>query len=235
MHQDGARSLRRGGRKLLKSTHTPRTSQSDLLTLSASPQSIENATQKHFIADPFSQIVRFTIASKSLSLPMTLIPDPYHHTLAHVIDWHSLALARFIIAFIVFSQHLSGDRRVDADAALEREARGDLRALLVLEEADHRLAEAGRDARDRRRVVVVGARRHHRARARRRVLALEDARADEDAVDAELHQHRDVGGGGEAAGGEGDDGEAAVGAHLLDELDGDAELLRVPVEGRGAG
>ena len=55
----------------------------------------------------------------------------------------------------------------------------------------------------------MGARRHHRARARRRVLALEDSGADKDAVVTF------------AAGGEAD---------LLDEVDGDALLLRVDVD-----
>ena len=67
---------------------------------------------------------------------------------------------------------------------------------------------------------------HHRRGALRRVLALEDAAADEDAIAAELHEEPDVGGGGEAARGEGDHGQPARVADLLDELDGDAQLLR---------
>ena len=57
-------------------------------------------------------------------------------------------------------------------------------------------------SRDRLRVAEVGRRLDDRAGARRRVARLEDAGADEHAVGAELHHHRGVGRGGDAAGGE---------------------------------
>ena len=69
----------------------------------------------------------------------------------------------------------SGDPQVDADAALEREPGRHLRALLVLEEADHRLAEAGSRRARRSPGLVVRARRDHGARAGSEVLTLEDA------------------------------------------------------------
>ena len=74
----------------------------------------------------------------------------------------------------------SGEEQAVDLAALEGEASSDLRAGLVLEQTNHCLAEAGARARDGGRRLVVRGGDDHRARALGRVLALEDARADED-------------------------------------------------------
>ena len=60
---------------------------------------------------------------------------------------------------------------------------------------------------------------------RRRVLALEDARADEDALGAELHHQRRVGRGGDPAGDEVHDRQLALGRDPADELERRLELL----------
>ena len=57
------------------------------------------------------------------------------------------------------------------------------------------------------------------------VAALEDAGTDEDAVAAELHHEGGVGGGGDAAGGEVDDGKAAELLGLHDEVVGGGDTL----------
>src|SRR6476620_12585303 len=57
-------------------------------------------------------------------------------------------------------------------------------------DADHRLSEAGGDAGEDLRVVEVRRRLDDRLRAPLRVARLEDAKADEDAVGAELHAER---------------------------------------------
>ena len=159
-HQDGALPRGRSQSPLKINSYTPH--------LSIRPTHAECEPTIHrerhtetLHRRPLSQIVRFTIASKSLSLPMTLIPDPYHHTLAHVIDWQSLALA-LLVAFIVFSQHLSGDDRSTPMRPLS-EARGDLRPSCSRRPTI--LTEAGRDLGAGRRVAVVRARGDHRARA----------------------------------------------------------------------
>src|SRR6185437_14574854 len=64
-------------------------------------------------------------------------------------------------------------------------------------DADHRLAEAPGDLRDNVGVVVERGRLDDRGGALGRVARLEDARADEDALRAELHHHRGVGRGGD--------------------------------------
>ena len=66
----------------------------------------------------------------------------------------------------------------------------------------HRHAEALGRVRDALRVPEVRGRLDDRRRARGRVLGLEDARADEHALGAELHHQRRVGRGGDAAGAE---------------------------------
>ena len=59
---------------------------------------------------------------------------------------------------------------------------------------------------------------NNRPGALRGIAALENAGADEDAVAAELHHERGVGGGGDSAGGEVDNGEAAKLLGLHDEV-----------------
>ena len=63
------------------------------------------------------------------------------------------------------------------------------------------------------------------ARPRGRVRRLEDARADEDALGAELHHQRGVGRRGEPAGGEVDDRQPARRGHLAHQLERRAQLL----------
>ena len=74
-------------------------------------------------------------------------------------------------------------------------------------------------------VVEVGRRLDDRVRHPGRILALEDPRADEDALRAELHDERRVGRGRDAAGDEVDDRQPAVGGDLPDELVRRLELL----------
>ena len=62
------------------------------------------------------------------------------------------------------------------------------------------------------------------------VAGLEDARADEHAVGAELHAQRRVGGRRDAAGGERDDGQAAVLGDPAHEVVGRLQVLRLGVE-----
>src|SRR3954470_16694525 len=70
-------------------------------------------------------------------------------------------------------------------------------------DADHRLTEAGRHAGQDVRVLVVRRRLDDRLRAPLGITRLEDPRADEDAVGAELHAERCVRGRGDPAGCEG--------------------------------
>lgn len=66
---------------------------------------------------------------------------------------------------------------------------------------------------------------HHGGGAARGVLALEDARANKDAVDTELHQEADIGRSGQTASRKGDHRKPAGGANLLNELDRNTKLL----------
>ena len=81
-------------------------------------------------------------------------------------------------------------------------------------------------------VVVEGGGLHDGGGTLGRVAGLEDAGADEHAVGAELHHHRGVGRGGDAAGGEQHDRELAGGGDFLDQfvrclqfLGGDVQLV----------
>src|SRR5688572_21010920 len=85
-------------------------------------------------------------------------------------------------------------------------------------EGGHRGAEALRGARDARRVLEVGGGLDDRAGADRGLGGLEDARADEHALGAELHHQRRVGRGGDAAGAEQHDRELAVARDLADQV-----------------
>ena len=85
-------------------------------------------------------------------------------------------------------------------------------------DADHRLAEAAGDLGDHVGVVVERGRLDDRGGALGRVARLEDARADEHALGAELHHHRRVGRGGDAAGGEQHDRQLAGRGDLGDQL-----------------
>src|SRR6266516_2468285 len=67
-------------------------------------------------------------------------------------------------------------------------------------EAAHGLSKTGRYLGDDLRPVVVRRRGDDRLGTLQGVLGLEDARTDEDAVDAELHHQRGVGRSGDAAG-----------------------------------
>src|SRR5215472_2589071 len=82
---------------------------------------------------------------------------------------------------------------------------GDRRDL----ETAHGLAQSRGDLGDDLRLVEVRRRRDDRLGTLQGVLGLEDAGADEEAVNAQLHHQRGVGRGGDAAGGEVDDGKAA--------------------------
>ena len=86
-------------------------------------------------------------------------------------------------------------------------------------DARHRLAKSHRDLREQGRIAVVFHSSYDRRCPGRRTLALEDARADEDAVGTELHHQRRVSRSGDAAGREVDDRQAAVLSHLLDKLE----------------
>ena len=96
---------------------------------------------------------------------------------------------------------------------------------LVDVDADHGLAEAAGDLGDHVGVVVEGGGLDDRLGALRRVAGLEDARADEDALGAELHHHRGVGRGGDAAGGEQHDRQLAGLGDLLDQVVRRLQLL----------
>jgi len=63
-----------------------------------------------------------------------------------------------------------------------------------------------------------------------RIPRLEDPRADEDAVRAELHAERGVGGSCDPTGGEGHNRQAAVFGDPAHELDGSLDVLRLAVE-----
>src|ERR1700756_4752049 len=67
-------------------------------------------------------------------------------------------------------------------------------------DSDHRLPATGRDASEGLSVLEVGRRPADRLRAPLGVARLEDAGADEDAVGAELHAERSVGGRSNPAG-----------------------------------
>src|SRR4051812_17716386 len=85
-------------------------------------------------------------------------------------------------------------------------------------EALHRGAKALRGLRDARGVAEVRRRLDDRGCARRRVVGLEDARADEDGLGAELHDERRVGRGRDAAGAEERDRQLAVAGDLAHEV-----------------
>ncbi|PUZ68123.1 hypothetical protein GQ55_2G000300 [Panicum hallii var. hallii] len=85
-------------------------------------------------------------------------------------------------------------------------------------DADHGLPEPRADVGQDVGVAVVRDGLDDGAGAARRVAALEDAGADEDAVAAELHHERGVGGRGDSPRGELDDGEAAQLLGLHDEV-----------------
>src|SRR5207249_11840004 len=76
------------------------------------------------------------------------------------------------------------------------------------------------------RIVVVRRRLDDRVRHAGRILTLEDARADEYALGADLHDERGVGRGADPAGDEVDDREDALAGDPLDELVRRLELLR---------
>ena len=95
---------------------------------------------------------------------------------------------------------------------------------------DHRVAEPRGDVGEDLRVLEVRRRLDDRLRAPLGIARLEDARADEDAVRAELHAERGVRGRRDPAGRERDDRQPAVLGDPLDELVRGAELLRLGVE-----
>src|SRR5450759_86116 len=92
-------------------------------------------------------------------------------------------------------------------------------------DAGHRLAEADGDLGDDLGVAIVGRRLDDGVGALLRILALEDAGADKDALRAELHHEGGVGGRGDAAVGEVDPLELAVLIHPADQLAGRGQLL----------
>src|SRR4051812_45517284 len=95
----------------------------------------------------------------------------------------------------------------------------------VAVDADHGLAQVAGRVRDDLRVVVEGGRLHDRRGALRRVAGLEDARAHEDALRAELTHQRGVGRGGDTTGGEQHDGQLAALRDLRDQLVRGTQLL----------
>src|SRR5207237_6970388 len=97
-------------------------------------------------------------------------------------------------------------------------------------EARHRVAEAAGDPRQDLGVLEVGRRLDDRLRAGRGIGGLEDPRADEDAVGAELHAERSVGWSRDPAGGERDHRQAPVLGDPAHELVRRANLLRLRVE-----
>jgi hypothetical protein len=94
-------------------------------------------------------------------------------------------------------------------------------------DADHGLPEPRADVGQDGGVAVVGDCLDDGAGAARGVAALEDARADEDAVASELHHERGVGGRGDTPRGELHDGEAAQLLGLHDEVVGRGDALGV--------
>src|SRR5690606_27160678 len=99
-------------------------------------------------------------------------------------------------------------------------------------EAGHRPAEPTGHLGDDRRVLVVGGGLHDRLGPAGRIVRLEDPRADEDGLGAELHHERSVGGGGDATGAEQRDGQLAGLGDLLNERQRGLEPLG-PVEQLG--
>src|SRR5665647_2608480 len=87
------------------------------------------------------------------------------------------------------------------------------------------IAEADGDLGDDLGVAVVGRRLDDGVGALLRILALEDAGADKDALRAELHHEGGVGGRGDAAGAEVDHRELAILGHPADQLVGRRQLL----------
>lgn len=96
---------------------------------------------------------------------------------------------------------------------------------IVQIDPNHGVAQAATDLSQDLRVAVMSDGLDDGPSALGGVAALEDAGADEDAVAAELHHEGGVGGGGDAAGGELDDGEAAELLGLHDEVVGGGEVL----------
>src|SRR5688572_5849323 len=92
-------------------------------------------------------------------------------------------------------------------------------------DALHGAAEALGDVGDDARVVEVGGRLDDRPGKARRIVALEDATADEHALGTQLHRERRVGRGRDATGDEIDDRQLAVAGHILDELERRAQFL----------
>src|ERR1035437_755193 len=89
----------------------------------------------------------------------------------------------------------------------------------------HRLPQPGGDLGEDLRLVEVGRRRHDRPGTLQGVLGLEDAGADEHAIDPQLHRQRGVGRRGDPAGGEVDDREAAQPLAFREQLDRGADQL----------
>ena len=101
-------------------------------------------------------------------------------------------------------------------------SRGEFRDVV----APHRLAELHRGGSDPLGVVEVGGRLDDRPGAPLGVLGLEDPRADEVALGAELHRQRGIGRGRDAAGAEDRHRQPAGGATSRDDLERRPQLLR---------
>src|SRR5438876_1882784 len=97
-------------------------------------------------------------------------------------------------------------------------------------EAAHRLAESARYVGDELGVAEVRRRLDDRLRASRRIGRLEDSRADEVPLCAELHHQRRVRGRRDPAGAEEHDRQLPVRRDLLDELERHAVLLSLRLE-----
>src|SRR3990172_2537017 len=94
-------------------------------------------------------------------------------------------------------------------------------------DADHRFAETLADLRQDFRVVEVGGGFDDRLGPARRIARLEDSRADENAIDPELHHQGRIGRSGEASGGEVHNGQASEFLRLAHELKRGADLFGV--------
>mmetsp|Transcript_71273 Transcript_71273/g.153746 ORF Transcript_71273/g.153746 Transcript_71273/m.153746 type:complete len:225 (-) Transcript_71273:380-1054(-) len=112
-------------------------------------------------------------------------------------------------------------RRLHVAALAVRPAHGEVVAV----DAGHGLADVLGHLGEHLRVVEVRHGLDDRPGALRRLRGLEDAAADEDAVDAQLHAEGGVRGRGHATGGEVDHGKLAVLLDLLEEVQGRPHLL----------
>src|SRR6476661_6550196 len=144
---------------------------------------------KHVDADSELLELRLRRLERALRARTLLLPALRRapHRVAHVHDEPPWPGRRQTGARLVERRlgHALPAARLEQRARVERLRR----------DADHRIAQAGRDAGEDLRVTEVRRRLDDRLCPQLRVARLEDARADEHAVGAELHAERRVGGG----------------------------------------